>query len=269
MKTEKIEITPQLAKEMLATNTAINRRVSERAVAKYVSEMQKGQWIEDNGEFIKFDTRGQLIDGQHRLLAIIKSGCTIRMWVTRGVDDKAFLTIDTGLPRSIGAIAGISGVAMATQKTSIIRSLIRYRNLSTADRFAAPTATDVIRIYNENKSLIDEMTHIAHNLSNRTAIAIPESIIGGFLVFLIEKHPTILDFFNEVMTGRNITNNAVYLLRERIISASANSKMILPKASKELLVLKAFVHYKNKYQAKTLKVSNEEDIKALFIQALK
>ena len=269
MKTDKILITPYLAKQMLETNTAINRRVSDRTVAKYASEMQKGQWIEDNGEFIKFDKRGQLIDGQHRLLAVVKSNCTIRMWVTKDVDERAFLTIDTGLPRSISAIVGISGITMASQKTSIIRSLIRYRNFSTSDKFAVPTATDVIRLYNEEKNLIDEVTHIANALAKRNAIAIPESIIGGFLALLIQKHPIIEDFFIELMTGRNITNNAVYLLRERIISASSNSKMVLPKTSKEILVLKAFVHYKNKYQAKKLRVSEDEDIKSIFMQALK
>ena len=45
--------------------------------------------------------------------------------------------------------------------------------------------------------------------------------------------------------------------------------MILPKTSKEILVLKAFVHYKNRYQAKTLRVSQDEDIKSIFMQALK
>lgn len=267
MRTEKIVVTPEVAASMLKSNIQTNRFVNTRVVAKYVAEMKNGNWITDNGECLKFDRSGRLVDGQHRLHAIITSGVTIPLWVMYGVDEKAFMTIDVGAPRSIGAILGINGVKQANLKTGIIRCLIRYRNNSTSDKFATPTATDVLSIYENESDLIDRACALAESLSKKSGISVSPSIIGGMIALLIDKHPMIVDFFTEVMTGRDVTNNAVYLLRDRIISAAMNSKMLLPKATKEQLVLKAFIHYKNGYQAKTLKVSSDENIAGLFKQA--
>jgi hypothetical protein len=268
MNTQRLLITPIQAANMLTLNLQNNRPINERVVAKYANEIKNGNWVTDNGESIKFDKNGMMVDGQHRLSAIIKSNVSVNMWVTYGVDSRAFMTIDVGASRSIGAILSISGVACANQKTGIIRSLIRYRNHSTSEKYAPPTATDVMAFYDKETDLIDFVNSQAAQLTSKSAIRIPASVVGGMIAFLYDRHPSVLDFFGEVMSGRDITNNAVYLLRDRIITSATNSKMTMPIAAKEQLILKAFTHYKNKYQAKTLKVSTEESVSNLFKQAI-
>ena len=253
---------------MLAMNLKNNRPINERVVAKYAQELSNNNWVTDNGESIKFDQNGMMVDGQHRLSAIIKSNVSVYMWVTYGVDSRAFMTIDAGGSRSIGSILGISGVTSANQKTAVIRALLRYRNHSTSEKFATPTATDVLKFYEMEAELIDFANSQSTQLTTKSGIRIPASVVGGMIAFLYERHPNVIVFFNEVMSGRDITNNAVYLLRDRIIASSTNSKMTMPIAAKEQLILKAFTHYKNKYQAKSLKVSTEESVSNLFKQAI-
>jgi hypothetical protein len=48
---------------------------------------------------IAFDALGRLIDGQHRLAAVVQSGVTVQMWVITGADPETFGVVDTGLAR--------------------------------------------------------------------------------------------------------------------------------------------------------------------------
>lgn len=89
MKTKLQKITPAMAEKWLATPNTKNRKLRQRTVEAFAADMRRGKWhITHQG--IAFDEAGNLLDGQHRLAAIVKSGCTIEMLVT------------TGLPQSSG-----------------------------------------------------------------------------------------------------------------------------------------------------------------------
>lgn len=79
-----VEVSPELAKEWLRSNT-FNRKVSPSTVSKYARDMSSGDW-RLNHQGIAFDDQGVLVDGQHRLHAVIKSGSTVKMMVTWGAD---------------------------------------------------------------------------------------------------------------------------------------------------------------------------------------
>ena len=82
-----VDITPKMAEVILAKNTH-NRKVSAGLVAAYAADMKSGNWNEDTASCIAIGSDGTLCDGQHRLLAIIRSGLTIKMNVCTGVDPK-------------------------------------------------------------------------------------------------------------------------------------------------------------------------------------
>lgn len=92
-------ITPELAAQYLQKNI-INRQLRKMYVEALAGEMRRGGFILSH-QGIAFDVNGRLIDGQHRLSAIIMSGVSISMWVTRNVDAGAFRVMDTGARRSI------------------------------------------------------------------------------------------------------------------------------------------------------------------------
>lgn len=94
-------INPQKATEYLALNIERNRRVRQTLVDALARDMRSGAFVATH-QGIAFDTSGKLIDGQHRLHAIIKSGKTVNMMVTRDVPASAIGKIDNGATRSIG-----------------------------------------------------------------------------------------------------------------------------------------------------------------------
>lgn len=78
-------ITPEKAKEILKKNGK-NRSISWSTVNAYARDMAKGYWTEGVGVGISIDENGILRDGQHRLEAIVKSGVSVRMLISRGTD---------------------------------------------------------------------------------------------------------------------------------------------------------------------------------------
>jgi len=68
-------IGPDLAREYLDLMPR-NRRQRPRIKERYGSAMTKRQW-KITGEAVKFNTRGELIDGQHRLKGAIQAGMCI------------------------------------------------------------------------------------------------------------------------------------------------------------------------------------------------
>ena len=105
-----VDVTPDLAASMLEANEA-NRNIRARVVSAYARDMESDRWLV-TGETIKIGHGGELLDGQHRLQAIIASGKTQRLLIVRGLDPETRVVIDTGAPRSGGdalRMAGIGG----------------------------------------------------------------------------------------------------------------------------------------------------------------
>ena len=100
VRAEVVEVTPALAQEWLET-MGPNRHLNEANVTRLAGDMAKGNWF-DNGDPIRFDRKGRLRDGQHRLQALIRSGKAFSFHVIRNLDDKALQIVDTGKQRSFG-----------------------------------------------------------------------------------------------------------------------------------------------------------------------
>jgi hypothetical protein len=121
-----IDVTPELARVWLRSNTH-NRKLRERAVADYARDMAAGHW-NLNGEAIKFSTDGQILDGQHRLSAVIESDATVQMLVVVGLPPEVQETMDTGRKRTTGDVMGLRGETNAHTLASILRRVWAWNN---------------------------------------------------------------------------------------------------------------------------------------------
>ena len=118
-------ITAQIANDMLAHNTE-NRSFADHHEDQLVDYMASGLWKE-NGATIVFDERGVLVDGQHRLHAIVKTGIGRWMGVCRGVERDAFTTIDINRRRSAADALTIIGHKNASTIAAAVGLLERMR----------------------------------------------------------------------------------------------------------------------------------------------
>lgn len=110
METKVMTVTPEMAALWLERNTN-NRRVTRQRVMEYARAMLDGNWrLTHQG--IAFDQDGVLIDGQHRLEAVIVAGIPVPMNVTRGVErhDGELLEIDVGRGRTYKNIVQMAGI---------------------------------------------------------------------------------------------------------------------------------------------------------------
>lgn len=115
-------ITPEKAGEMLKHNTKNYRIINRRLVLEYAKAMREGAW-EENGEPIVFDEDGVLKNGQHRLLAVIASGVSVRMLVVRGVD-RNILVYDEGRKRTPTDHARAAGIAVNNRALTLARYMV-------------------------------------------------------------------------------------------------------------------------------------------------
>lgn len=87
-------------KEYVKRHVVGQRPVSMATVKRYASDHAAKQWL-CTGQPIVIDSHGDVIDGQHRLLAVILADVCVRYLVVEGIDPSARMAIDTGLTRTL------------------------------------------------------------------------------------------------------------------------------------------------------------------------
>jgi|WetSurMetagenome_2_1015567.scaffolds.fasta_scaffold50434_1 hypothetical protein len=125
METTVERITPSMATKYLEMNTN-NRTIRQSHVDFLAKEIKDDRWVL-NGASIVFDGP-TLVDGQHRLWAVVTAGKPISTLVARGVDKDCFPTIDTGIGRTAGDSLHITGMKNASHLASAARFIMEYHS---------------------------------------------------------------------------------------------------------------------------------------------
>lgn len=101
-------VTPERAAELLERNTE-NRTMRDRSVSAYTRDMEAGRWV-PTGDTIKIANTGEVIDGQHRLQAIVTAQLPVRLLIVSGLPLEARTVIDTGAARTGGDALRLHGI---------------------------------------------------------------------------------------------------------------------------------------------------------------
>lgn len=109
---------PELAAKWLDKNTT-NRTVRPARVKEYAQSMTAGRWLY-TADPIRFDEDGRLIDGQHRLMAIVKSGAELELHVVRGLAREAQDAVDTGAARTASDALKVRGFKHGPQLAATV-----------------------------------------------------------------------------------------------------------------------------------------------------
>lgn len=121
---EIIDIDPELAAAMLAYNTS-NRPLSQYKADYLGRKMAAGKWVDAGIAHVIFSAEGVLLNGQHTLTGVVRSGYTIRTTVSWGVPAAAFAVIDIGIRRSAGQVLQLSGSSRGSDAAAIIRLVVK------------------------------------------------------------------------------------------------------------------------------------------------
>lgn len=100
-------VTPEIAKRWLEKNHPSNRPISSKQVEAFATDMRNNAWTLTH-QPVCFDGSGFLIDGQHRLHAIIMAGVAVKLFVVHNSEGTFHDPIDRGRTRSVGTILGLA-----------------------------------------------------------------------------------------------------------------------------------------------------------------
>ena len=230
-------ITPAIAEEFLAININ-NRNVNQRTVDDYATQMKKGLWTL-NGEPIIISSNNTILDGQHRLLAVVKSNTTIQSLVVWGVDGKsAFATIDTGRTRTAGDMLSI--VKIPNSK-NIATGITQYFNLSSSGhnstilgnplglRTIKRSKAEVVEFYEKHADLLQAIQSNSQKNFKRMRLMQKGALFAIELYLILDKEydvDYVFEFFDKLFSGEGVENRTILLLRERLIAHITNTKLL-------------------------------------------
>jgi hypothetical protein len=257
MYTKHTSITPQEAVNWLNTKNSKNRPVSENAVAKYAQEMKSGRWV-DNGQAIIFGKSGNLLNGQHRLMACVRANKSFDATVTYGVDDEAFDTIDDCNTRSMADVLHIKGEASSGLLSAGLRFLwlyvrgeIEHKDLRKGQICTKP----LLELTLERNPKIRSSVKFYSMLKQRPGglLITAGMAIGLHYLFSLVDEKKADEFFTRLQSGLELTaDDPIYILRARLIAGQKEASTKLTQSAVYYYTVTSWNAYVNDTYVKRL-----------------
>ena len=203
MEAKVIQVTPAMAQKWLNEHNPHNRPLYEKTIEAYAADMKKGLWTINN-QGIGFDEEGNLLDGQHRLYAIVFSGVTVPLLVIRGLPNKFFdghvtqETIDRGKPRSIGDILTLShGMENASLRAAMAAILANLSLGNTSIKMTSGITLEIIKIYQGEMDAVMQARSAVKGLLYAPAL-------GAFCFAAKPFKDKTIEFEKQYFSGENL-----------------------------------------------------------------
>ena len=209
LRSQWMDIDPATAKRWLENNFR-NRPIKEDVVQAYARDMINGVWVATH-QGVAFNDKDELIDGQHRLSAIVLAGVTVRMMVTFGlpskIDGKEMTTmdcVDRGRTRSVADQLTIQhGFKNGSITASICSSLATICSGERTRRLSVGQTLEIYRAFEHEITWVIMHRAREHGLRSAGglaafafALATEEGFFGGATPIAV--------MFQAVMSGEGL-----------------------------------------------------------------
>lgn len=239
-------ISPDIASEMLKRNIR-NRPVKRQQVIDLAEEMRSGRW-KMNGDAIRFGVDGTLIDGQHRLMAVIESAKTIQFAAAYDVEEGSFDTIDVGRKRSISDTLSVCGEINTSHLAAALKVVCEYESglPFSGKRFTNIDAEETLANHPELR--------VSVSYCHTTRGLIPNSVASSchYLFSRIDKE-LANEFIDRLIDGTAIdSGHPILVLRNKLID-NKKAKGKLANRYLMALTIRAWNHFVRGDKVKILK----------------
>ena len=269
-------ITPQIAIEYLKRNNPDNRKISRASVEDYARQMARGEFRHTH-QGIGFLEDGTLGDGQHRLLGVVKSGCTVQMNVSYGLTKEDLLAVDRGRSRSVRDVVKIAGVDKSVGYEPIGNS----KMVSTLSQLVECNyqkmrlnSNEVVHLFNAFQT---QATYVFENIITKACgkgCQSPAFAAGVAAMYCGVDKDTVRKFF-EVFTKADIAGcdglnvRAVLNWRQQIDSMKAK-RIHLDREKMYLGTQNAIYHFANNTSTTSIRVpaTPRYDVRSKIMEAL-
>lgn len=262
METKVELITPELAEHFLKLNTQ-NRPKSSQRVKALADLMRQGKWI-FNGDAIRISKAGRLIDGQHRLSAIVESGCAQQYVLVTNLDDEAFKTIDVGSNRTAGDMLSIEGIRDYNNVAAAARLAISYERTGNPVYSAVTkqaTKADIVEYTRTEQGLklilSCKKIQARNNIHKICARSVLSFCHHEFAKVSPEKADQFIDEFHKGYYSYE--HSPVAAVRDRLLMDKESKLTISRRAIVIAMLFKAFAYFNEGKSLKIIKLSPNKD----------
>lgn len=240
-------VTPEMAHELIGLNVR-NRNLNKYLVENYANAMAAGAWNFD-GAPIRISPEGVLLDGQHRLHAIIKSGTSQLFSIWRNIPEDAQNTMDTGRKRSLGDALKLRGEKDATTLGAVLALSYRWSKGVRGTLLSQGTGQIPVQIPHLLEFL-DQHPEIRNGLRPASRVRgavgrVPLSVLGTahWIFSTLDEEKAADDaeeFFNMLHTGEGLqAGNPIHTLRNQWVRAG-QSLVTVPSSYYLAIMIKAW-----------------------------
>lgn len=212
-----LEVTPAMAKKYLDANTN-NRTLSDRQIDQYARALEQDDWP-FTGDAIRIAEDGTLLDGQHRLFAIERSGKSMECLVVSGLDNKTQMYMDSGRKRQSSDYLTLHGVGNATFLSAAARMLMLWESWREQGRTISPTNIEVTEYVLSNIDALQSSrppSYKVYRAIHANHAAVHAAYVRGLEV--TEDPFLVANFFERLATGAELKlGEPVYALRNSIL----------------------------------------------------
>ena len=271
-----MHITPNKAAEMLRHNRE-NRPMSQVAVDLYARQMLCGRWrLCDNDPICL--TAGDdyvLLNGQHRLQAVVKSGVGCDFWVNTNAKKENFDVMDIGHNRRVHAILQIKGYKNTNRMASIVGATLKLRNggmiFAGCGKNKSPNIgggkrlmpQDIEEEYLKHRDMYDLCIRQA-DLCYKSGRICTTRALGGYMAYLIiymgRAPHDVINFFDLLTDTSKPAPLCISSIRKTLFNNLGDNKKI-EDSFKQKMVIKAWNYYITGQENKIVRVTDrDEDI---------
>lgn len=212
---EVVEVTPTLAASWLEKNEN-NRPINWNYVAQLARDMKAGRFACTH-QGIAFDTEGRLIDGQHRLWAVLEADVPVRIRVFYNEAPENVVQIDGNCPRraadrmSLGRELG----TVRVDELATLRAMVGGISMAAKRR----TVHEEMELLSKHRAAV----HFAHeHLPVTRPAGIANGMTRGVVArawYCVTNHMFLMRFCEVLRSGMagNHREHVIVLLRDQLI----------------------------------------------------
>lgn len=209
--------TPDLAVAGLKANektvSVTRQRPRSAAFTKELARRMSDGIFRVTHQGVAFADDGVVLDGQHRLHAVIESKQSVALWTFFGQDPENFAVLDGGRKRSSGDVFAMHGVAQAKRAASITRQvLVQMGGGIQAQGYKIKGAGTPEELYDKFIEIGPDDIMRGVNIASRLhKLGAPhKAVIGAFYVRVYQLAPEFAEpFFDSIITGANLGANSL------------------------------------------------------------
>jgi len=237
-----VVVSPKVAAYWLLEFNTHNRGIRGAGVSALAVDIMTGGW-DLNGESVKFSADLAILDGQHRLKAVVAAGSPVPLLLVTGLEPLSQDTIDVGIKRSFADILKLAGETDCVNLATVTAAVARWKTDQIRGAKISLSVPVLKRVFRDHPEIRDAT--VAIRQVHKRIGPVRNSVVGlSWWLFAGINPGDARFFFDQLCAGTGMgANDPIWRLRE-VLLKNAAAKRKLSAAEMLALWIKAWNFYR-------------------------